>query len=52
MPIRMREILNTTTETLMRAWRHLTPELSCKGTYKNARVARIIDSSFDSFNVG
>jgi hypothetical protein len=29
----------------------LTPEPSCKGTHKNARAARIINSSFDSFSV-
>lgn len=29
----------------------LTPELGCKGTYKNARAASIINSSFDSFSV-
>jgi hypothetical protein len=29
----------------------LTPELSCKGKYKNAREASIINSSFDSFSV-
>ena len=29
----------------------LTPELNCKGKYKNAREASIINSSFDSFSV-